>query len=471
MSTEIENPQKNNSGNLSYPKPLIAWFTVAALFVAYIFSFIDRMIIGLLVEPMKADLQISDTEISLLQGMAFAVFYTIAGIPIGRLIDRSSRVKIISIGISLWSLMTMVCGFASHYWQLFLARMGVGVGEATLSPAAYSIITDSFAPNRLGLAMGVYGLGSAIGAGLAFIIGAAVISLVASTGDVVLPIVGEVRSWQAAFLIVGAPGFLVAVIFTILPEPARRSVTGKPVETAPMSDVIKFVKSRFSVLAGIFFAVGFVNLSVFAAVSWLPVLYMRSYGMALADAGYVAGGAMVFAGFVGLLGGGWICDKLGGLPHQRIMVSAVAGIGGIIGGFLFPLMPGPISATILFIVFFIACTTPVGAAVSALQQISPNTMRATLSAAYLFVVNIVGMAFGPTATALIGDVFFPQDGGIRYAMAIVAGLGFVVAVGLFLNTARHLKGWTPDEDIPAEPVKSPAHAPNLGPAVADEGVV
>ncbi|MEE2692004.1 MAG: MFS transporter [Pseudomonadota bacterium] len=422
-----------------YPKATVAWFTVAVLFVAYIFSFIDRMIIGLLVEPMKADLRISDTEISLLQGMAFAVFYTVAGIPIGRLIDRSKRIRIITVGIALWSFMTMLCGFAGQYWQLFLARIGVGVGEATLSPAAYSIITDSFPPKRLGMAMGVYGLGSAIGAGLAFMIGAAVISLVASAGAVTWPLVGEVRAWQAAFLIVGAPGFIVAALFLLLPEPVRRSSAGEPAVVAATSEVMAFARKRAGVLCGIFFGVGFVNLSVFAAVSWLPVLYMRAYEFELADAGYVAGGAMVFAGFVGLLGGGWICDRLGGAPHHRLLVSAVAGIGGIIGGFAFPLMPGPVGATALFIIFFIACTTPVGAAVSALQQISPNTMRATLSAAYLFIVNFVGMAFGPTATAMIGDSFFPQEGGIRYAMSIVAGLGFVVAVSLFFLTAKALK--------------------------------
>ncbi len=440
MQSEPAGPNSEASGSEeAYPKPTVAWFTVAVLFVAYIFSFIDRMIIGLLVEPMKADLRISDTEISLLQGMAFAVFYTVAGIPIGRLIDRSKRIRIITVGIALWSFMTMLCGFAGQYWQLFVARMGVGVGEATLSPAAYSIITDSFPPKRLGMAMGVYGLGSAIGAGLAFMIGAAVISLVASSGAVELPLIGEVRAWQAAFLIVGAPGLLVAALFLLLPEPARRMSAGVPAATASNEAVLSFAKKNAGVLCGIFFGVGFVNLSVFAAVSWLPVLYMRVHGFGLADAGYVAGGAMVVAGVIGLLGGGWICDRLGGAPHQRLMVSAVAGIGGIVGGFMFPLVSDPVLATALFTLFFIACTTPVGAAVSALQQISPNTMRATLSAAYLFIVNFVGMAFGPTATALISDTFFPQEDGIRYAMAIVAGLGFVAAVGMFFLTARALK--------------------------------
>lgn len=156
-----------------------AWLLLAALFVAYIVSFIDRMIIGLLVDSIKADLQISDTQISLLQGLAFALFFTLAAIPLGRLIDRVHRPRTVSAGIAVWSAMTVACGFATSFGGLFVARMGVGVGEAVLSPAAYSMISDSFDRRRLGLAMGVFGLGSAIGAGLAFMIGGAVVSLVA----------------------------------------------------------------------------------------------------------------------------------------------------------------------------------------------------------------------------------------------------------------------------------------------------
>ncbi len=428
-----------------YPKPALAWFTVAALFVAYIFSFIDRMIIGLLVEPMKADMGISDTEISLLQGMAFAVFYTVAGIPIGRLIDRTSRVKMVSIGIFVWSLMTMLCGLAGSYWQLFLARIGVGVGEATLSPAAYSIISDSFAPRRLGVAMGVYVLGSAVGAGLAFIVGAAVIALVSNTGEVVVPVLGAVRTWQAAFLIVGAPGILISLLFLFIPEPRRRIAEGSTGRVSTNAEVWQFAMQNLKTLLGICVGVGFVNLAVFAAVSWLPVLYIRAHGFETSDAGYIAGASLIIGGVIGLLGGGWISDRLGGTARDRMLVCAGASIIGIVAGTLFPLVDSPVTATILFIVFFSACCTPSGSAVSALQQIAPNEMRATLSAVYIFFVSIVGMTLGPTATAIIGDVFFPGQDGIRYAVAIVCCLGFVVAFGLFVMAAAALK--SPDKLI------------------------
>ena len=154
-----------------YPRPIVAWSTLFILFLAYMSSFVDRMIIGLLVEPIKADFQISDTQVSLLLGLSFAIFYCLVALPIGRLVDIWSRKKIITTGITLWSLMTALCGLAQNYTHLFLARVGVGVGEACLTPAAYSILADSFPPKKLGLAMGIYNMGTAVGAGLALIIG------------------------------------------------------------------------------------------------------------------------------------------------------------------------------------------------------------------------------------------------------------------------------------------------------------
>lgn len=429
---------KPASGDFVYPAPALAWATVAALFVAYIFSFIDRMIIGLLVEPMKADLNISDTQISLLQGMAFAVFYTVAGIPIGRLIDRSSRVHMVSLGVCVWSLMTMVCGVSSHYWQLFLARIGVGVGEAFLSPAAYSIISDSFPPKRLGIAMGVYVLGSSVGAGLAFIVGAAVISLIANTGEVVIPGLGEMRAWQAAFLYVGAPGLLISVLFLFIPEPIRRISQGSTGEASTVREVWEFAKANMRTLTGICLGVGFVNLAVFAAVSWLPVLYIRSHGLEIGQAGYLAGAALIVGGLIGMLGGGWISDRMGGTPRERLWVCGVASLVGIVSGIMFPLAGDPVTASLLFVVFFSSCCAPSAGSVSALQQIVPNEMRATLSAVYLFFVSIIGMTLGPTATALIGDIFFPQADGIRYAVAIVTSVSFIVAAVLFFVASTAL---------------------------------
>jgi MFS family permease len=277
-----------------------------------------------------------------------------------------------------------------------------------------------------------------VGAGLAFILGAAVIALVVSTGEVVFPGIGAVRTWQAAFLCVGAPGLLISVLFLLIPEPVRRISEGSTGIASTTREVWQFARANMRTLMGICLGVGFVNLSVFAAVSWLPVLYIRAHGLEIVDAGYLAGTALIIGGLVGLLGGGWISDRMGGTPRARLWVCGVASLVGIVAGILFPLVGNPVAATILFVVFFSACTAPAGAAVSALQQIAPNEMRATLSAVYLFFVSIVGMTLGPTATAMISDTFFPQVDGIRYAVAIVTSLGFTVAAVLFFIAATGL---------------------------------
>ena len=191
-----------------YPSAGVAWYSIVVLLIAYTIAFVDRTILALLVGPIQRDLGISDTLMGLLHGIAFALFYCALGIPIARLADQYSRRWIILVGMFIWSAMTAVCGIAKNFWQLFLARVGVGIGEAALSPAAYSMIADSFPPKDLGRALGVYSSGVFFGAGIAFMVGGAVISALQEVQTLTLPIVGDVRSWHAVFFIVGAPGAL-----------------------------------------------------------------------------------------------------------------------------------------------------------------------------------------------------------------------------------------------------------------------
>ena len=215
--------QEQPGKSLAYP-----WYIVSLCMVAYIFSFIDRQVITLLIQPIRADLQISDTQFSLLHGLAFALLYATAGIPIARLADSRSRPMIISVGIFVWSLATALCGVAKNFAQLFMARMAVGVGEAALSPAAYSMITDSFPKSRLGMALGVYSSGSFLGGGLAFIIGGAAIALVEQWGAQQVPLIGLVKPWQMTFFIVGLPGILVAALFILtVRDPERKGLAGR----------------------------------------------------------------------------------------------------------------------------------------------------------------------------------------------------------------------------------------------------
>lgn len=425
-----------------FPKPILAWGIVAAFFIAYIFSFIDRMIIGLLVESIKADLGLSDTQIGLLQGLAFAIFYTVAGIPIGRIIDRAPRMPIVALGIAVWSLMTAVCAAVTNFWQFFIARMGVGVGEAVLSPAAYSVISDSFPKNRIGLPMGVYGLGSAIGAGLAFIAGAAVVALVANAGEVSVPLLGTIEAWQVAFLAAGLPGLLVALLFVILPEPKRRFTTAELAETenVPFKAVLNYMKENRTFFWCLFLGVGMINLSVLGSISWLPAMMMRTFDMSLTNAGWLSGGLLIIGGLIGMVMGGAIMDRVGGgTPRVRIMFCGWSAAIGTLGALIFPITGSIPLLSVSFVLFFSAAAVTVGAAPSIIQQLAPNRMRATISAIYIFMVNAIGLGLGPTLTGILSDTFFPTATGIRYAIVVVAVSGYLIGALLFFVAARSLK--------------------------------
>lgn len=426
----------------SYPPRALAWGIVAMLFVAYIFSFIDRMIIGLLVEPIKADLGLSDTQISLLQGLAFALFFTLAGLPLGRLIDRVPRLPVVAAGIATWSVMTALCSQVSTFWQFFIARSGVGVGEAVLSPAAYSIIADSFPPRRLGLAIGIYGLGSAIGAGLAFMIGAVVVGLVAGAEEVTLPLFGTMRSWQVAFLCAGLPGLLVAAVFLVLPEPPRHGVPrGQRPAVVPLGEVTGYLRRNWRLYAALFGGVSAVNFAVLGSVSWYPSMLIRVFGLDIASAGYLAGAMLIAGGLVGMVGGGTLLDRIGGgTPASRMRVTAWATLIGTSAAATFPLTDSLWLCALAFFGFFVAAAVTVAAAPSAIQQLSPPAMRGTIAAAYVFVINLVGLGGGPTVTAMLGDRLFPQADGIRNAIALVAPGGYLIAAACFFAAARLARG-------------------------------
>ncbi|WP_267897142.1 MFS transporter [Alteriqipengyuania lutimaris] len=407
--------------------------------MAYICSFIDRMIVSLLVDQIKADLEISDFQISLIQGLAFAIFFTVASIPIGRLIDRVNRTRAIAAGIAAWSAATVACGQASSFMGLFLARMGVGVGEAVLSPAAYSIIADSFPRRRLGLAMGLFGLGSATGAGLAFMIGGGVVALVAQADTMQLPFFGAVRPWQFAFIVAGLPGLLIALAFLFIPDPgsAARAVKTKGL---PWSTVFAELRQRAGFYWSVFGGVAAVNLSVLGTVNWLPAMYMRGFQTDLSTTGYIAGVLLIAGGLLGMVGGGAIMDRVGGgVPAARMRFCGWAVAIAIIPAVAFPLVPNIWLAGLLFVAFFTAAAAVVSAAPSVLQELAPEGMRATIAAVYVFVINAVGIGIGASVTAAISDALFPGGDGIRNAMAIVAPFGYAIGAALFFNAAKHAR--------------------------------
>ncbi|HMM14346.1 MAG TPA: MFS transporter [Parvibaculum sp.] len=442
-----------------YPSPTYAWYVVAVFVIAYTFSFIDRQILSLLVGPMKRDLHITDTEMSLLQGLAFAAFYTIMGLPIGRLVDRRNRIGIISLGVFFWSLMTALCGTAKVYWQLFAYRIGVGVGEAALSPAAYSVISDYFPPKRLGIAIGVYGMGVYIGAGLALVIGAEVIGFVARSGDLNLPLLGHLYAWQIVFFIVGLPGLLIALWVRTVREPERRGHMRREIgpdgverdSEVPLADVIAYLKDNAGSFLGMNLCFAFLAMMAYGTAAWIPTFLVRTYGWDVVEAGRWYGWIIVIFGTAGVVAGGaigdFVCSK--GYRNGRIIVMAATGLVTLPFAIAFPLVDDPMMALALLAPasFFATFTTGVGP--SALQEMMPNQMRGFAAALSGLIVNFIGLGLGPTSIALVTDFVFKDEMMLRYSLAAVppvilligAAFGFY-SLKPYLKSLDYLERWS-----------------------------
>lgn len=419
-----------SAGDSDYPAPAVAWYGVGVLMVAYTVSFIDRYVIALLIQPIKQDLALTDTQIGLLSGLAFAIFYTTLGIPIGRLADRFDRRRIISIGIFAWSLMTAACGLAHGFWQLFAARVGVGVGEAALSPAAFSLIADSFSADRLGRALSVYSVGAYLGSGLAFVIGGAVIQFVTHTPAVSLPMIGTVSAWQLTFIYVGAPGLLVSLwIFTIA-EPGRRNKGGAGASDGiPVSQVIQFIATSWRAYGAHFLGFSLLALVFNAVVIWSPAFLGRVHGLSSSTAGYSLGLIIAVFGSSGIVAGGWLADELGnrGYTDATMRTGIIAAVGLTPFVILLPYMPNASLTLMLYAPLMFLSSFGFGAAAAALQLITPNEMRGQISAIYLFMINLIGIGLGPFLTGWVTDALFADEAAVGFSIALVAGISAPVA--------------------------------------------
>src|ERR1700733_2128307 len=318
MATQLKAAEATSSDSPSYPSPSAAWYSVGVLMLMYIFSFIDRTTISLIVEPIKRDLQITDTQVGMLQGLAFALLYTFLGLPIARLSDRHNRKAIIAAGVFVWSIMATLCGLARTAVQLFIARIGVGVGEAALSPAAYSMITDSFPRSKLGNAFSVYNIGFTIGAGVAFLVGGIVVAAVSHAGATfTLPLFGEVRAWQMVFIVTGAPGMLLPLLLLTFREPVRRGVMRTSPDApaavllrAPLSEVLGYVWLNRKFYCLYFVALALLAMCGYCVAAWLPTAIIRSYGVSYGQVGKVLGVSTILMNSTGMLLAGIYCDRL-----------------------------------------------------------------------------------------------------------------------------------------------------------------
>jgi MFS family permease len=416
----------------AYPPTRYAWYVVGVLMLANVSGFVDRQILSLLVIPIRRDLGISDTQMSLLMGLSFVLFQATLGVPIGRLADSHSRRAIIAAGVAAWSVMTMACGLARTYTQLLLARVGVGVGEAALQAPTVSLVADYFPRARRATALSVYTLGTFLGSGLAYLLGGAVAGAAVAPGRWDWPIVGAVYPWQAVFFIVGAPGLLIALLFSTVREPLRRGPAPSARATPAAPALWRHVRANaetFSTLSLGFALSATVNYGIAA---WLPTFLVRTYGWPVARAGIVQGILTMTIGVLGVVTGGRVSDRLvrRGVVDGPLRVGIIGALGMIVFAGLYPLMPTAALAVLLLAPVNFFAAFPWGAAYAGAAETMPNTLRAQGTALYVLVINLVSGMLGATAVALVTDRVFRDDLALRYSLSLVSATGMALAAAL-----------------------------------------
>lgn len=434
---------------------LYAWYVVGILMLANVSSFIDRQIMALLVVPIQRDLNITDTQMGLLLGPAFALTYAIMGFPVGRLADVRSRRAIIGWGIAIWSVMCALGGLARSWTHLFFARVGVGVGEAALSPPAYSLIADYFPPRRLSSAMSVFGTGIFIGAGLAYLIGGTVIEAVSNLPPWHLPLVGEIRPWQRVFIVVGLPGLVIALLMLTIREPRRTQSVGASGRAYPIPKVLAWFRAHGRTYAahGVGFAV--FSLVNYGTAFWFPAYFERAHGWSSGKIGLYMGGATIVFGTLGVMAGGRMADwwKRRGTADANLRVAVLASGVSILAAF--PLYLSSRESFVLtgLVITNVAAAFPWGAGAAAVQEMTPGPMRGQASALFLFLINVIGLGIGPTAVAMLTDSAFRDQALVGMSLLVVTLAGRLASIALFVwglapyrGTVAATSAWRADHD-------------------------
>jgi len=439
-----------------WPSPRQAWYAVGIFATALMVNFLDRGILTLLVEPIKRDLSLTDTQISLLMGFAFVCFYVFVGLPIARLVDSRSRRLIIGIGIATWSAMTALCGLAQNFWQLFVFRVGVGVGEACNGPATYSMMADLFPREKLARAIAVLNFGFVGGTGTALIIGGTVIHLIANTPEVTLPLVGTLRSWQVTFFIVGLPGLLVAALMATVREPVRRgrikqSADGADRKILSIREVLQYLNAERRAYGPMFLGLALKSVLAFGGAMWVPTFFMRTYGWSATEIGLTQGTLLLVISPFGLVAGSLLSEWLSrrGYDDAHLRVVLLSSVVLVPGSIIFPLMPNAyLALAVMAVNNFVAMLVPAPQN-AALQIITPNEMRGQVTALFLFIFNVVGFGMGPTLVAVFTDFVFGDESQLRYAMvtasAIVGPLAaLVIWMGLrpYGKSVARARAWS-----------------------------
>ena len=419
-----------------------AWCVVAILCLASILGWVDRQIINLLVGPIKETLGINDTQVGLLQGLSFALLYVVASLPIAWMADTGKRTLIISIGIICWSLATFFCGLATSFLIMFLARMMVGLGEATLAPSGYSLLSDYFSKDRVGIAISLFTGCGFLGAGLGYIIGGKIIGYFSQTEHYTLPIIGQVEPWQITFMVVAAPGLILLLLMQFVKEPPRQSILKTPERP---KDILSSFKTLFAYILTnkrLFFGL-FVGLSIMAAATlsinnWIPEYFIRQYGLTPQKASAMLGPIIMITSPGAVFIGGLLASLLmkRGIGHANLSLAITSVLLAACFAYLFTKVE-TLDMAIKFLIptlFFGAL--PFGCGTATLPLVAPNRLRAQIVAVYLLIANLLGNTIGPAGVGLVTDYIFKDPSRLGDSISVVAPLLYLTGALIALMAVK-----------------------------------
>jgi MFS family permease len=428
-----------------YPSAAVGWYATVLLAFLYWLSVLDRQIISLLVDPIKQDLGITDVQFGMLQGLAFLLSFTLFGFVFGALADRTDRRRLIFIGMTVWSLASAACGLAQNFLHLVMARAGLGAGEAALSPNATSMISDLFPRDKLTSAMAVFSIGATVGSGTALMVGGAIIYYIASLGEVVLPVLGPVSTWQLVFLLISLPGLLIAFSVFSIPEPLRRGHSDAVPQPrswlSAYATLFRFMQSKLRFFCSHYLGFTLATAALVGCGGWYPVHMMRAFGWSEGRVGVTLGMMLMAAGIIGKLTTGWFVDRM----YQRgyrdaqlrwyaacMLISAPFAVVATTSGNAWIFLAG-------IGVFQILASPMPACAMTALNLVTPNELRGTGITVFTTVAALLGAAIGSVLVPFLSQHVYGSEAAIGLGMATLFGIACPLAALVLASGCRAMR--------------------------------
>ena len=424
----------------SYPEKKHSYSAVAVLTLAQVFAFIDRQIPSMLVEPIKQDFNLTDSQIALLGGAAFSIFYAIMALPIGYAVDRYTRTKVLGTGIFLWSLMTALAGLANSFGKLFGARIGVAVGEAVMAPISVSLVSDSFPENKQGKPMGIITAGVYIGIGITLLGGGFLIDYLTSIGGITLPLIGYLKPWQATFMIVGIPGLVLAIAAFYLKEPRRIEEQADSNHLVDKKNVFLHLKEHRKTLIPMFGGLIFMALIFYSFSFWAPTMMIRTFDISLTEVGFILGMITIISSITGTIIAGSAVDYLrnrnySDAPVRAAMIAVILALPPIISLSFVQTELGAWICIAMYLLF-ISSFAPLG--LLAISGVSTGNVRGQTAAIHAFLMMAFGLSLGPQLTAFFTDFVFVDPNLLINSVSLTGLIVLPISALLFkLSLSRY----------------------------------